>query len=74
MNVNMPAPALTSGGGAGGGSVVEDGAWGGELRTLLKTAGCERHLERFRRDQLDGESLLLMERRDFEKMGVTQVG
>lgn len=54
--------------------VVEDGAWGGELRQLLKVAGCEHHLERFRLDQLDGEVLLMMERRDFARMGVTEVG
>eukprot|EP00904_Undaria_pinnatifida_P011406 jgi/Undpi1/7396/HiC_scaffold_22.g09869.m1 len=63
-----------SGGGGGGGvGVVEDGAWGGELRKLLEIAGCLHHLDRFRTDQLDGESLQLMERRDFAKMGVTEV-
>lgn len=61
-------------GGGGGGIVVEDGAWGGELRQLLKVAGCLHHLDRFRTDQLDGEVLLMMERRDFERMGVTEVG
>lgn len=53
--------------------MVEDGAWGGELRQLLKVAGCEHHLERFRKDQLDGEVLMMMEREDFEDMGVTEV-
>ncbi|CAB1099859.1 unnamed protein product [Ectocarpus sp. CCAP 1310/34] len=71
-----PAQPVTGGPGGGGGGgaapvVVEDGAWGGELRQLLRVAGCEHHLERFREDQLDGEVLLMMDRRDFERMGVT---
>lgn len=76
-----PAQPAMTGRGYGGGAaaapapvVVEDGAWGGELRQLLKVAGCEHHLEGFRRDQLDGEVLLMMERRDFARMGVTEVG
>ena len=56
-----------------GSGVVNDGPWGGELLNLLKIAGCERHFERFRKDQLDGESLLLMGPKDFEKMGVSEV-
>ncbi|CBJ26354.1 conserved unknown protein [Ectocarpus siliculosus] len=72
-----PAQPVTGGPGGGGGGgaapvVVEDGAWGGELRQLLRVAGCEHHLERFREDQLDGEVLLMMDRRDFERMGVTE--
>lgn len=64
-----------SGGGVGGGSggVVSDGPWGGELRNVLKTAGCEKHFERFKKDQIDLESLQLMEEKDFEQMGVTRV-
>eukprot|EP00903_Cladosiphon_okamuranus_P010591 g10015.t1 len=73
-----PAQPAMSGGGSGGGggggapAVVEDGVWGGELRQLLKVAGCEHHLERFRKDQLDGEVLLMMEREDFARMGVSE--
>lgn len=57
------------GGGGGGGVDVS----GGELPQLLRAARCEHHLERFQRDQLDGEVLLEMERRDFDRMGVTEV-
>ncbi|CAN0026433.1 unnamed protein product [Ectocarpus sp. 6 AP-2014] len=56
------------GGGGGGGVDVS----GGELPQLLRAARCEHHLERFQRDQLDGEVLLEMERRDFDRMGVTE--
>ncbi|CAM9299321.1 unnamed protein product [Ectocarpus sp. 12 AP-2014] len=58
------------GGGGGGGGGVD--VSGGELPQLLRAARCEHHLERFQRDQLDGEVLLEMERRDFDRMGVTE--
>ncbi|CAM9434355.1 unnamed protein product [Scytosiphon promiscuus] len=60
-----PAQPPAAGEGAGGGG-------SGELPGLLRAAQCEHHLERFRLEQLDGEVLLEMERRDFDRMGVTE--
>lgn len=72
------------GGVGGGGGVIPHivqpappqmigGEGGGEILELLRAARCLHHLERFERDQLDGEVLLEMERREFERMGVTEV-
>ncbi|CAM9717496.1 unnamed protein product, partial [Hapterophycus canaliculatus] len=57
-------PAIAGLEGAGSGAA--------ELPDLLRAARCEHHLDRFRREQLDGEVLLEMERRDFGRMGVTE--
>ncbi|CAM9786285.1 unnamed protein product [Ectocarpus sp. 4 AP-2014] len=66
------AQPVMYGGGHGGGGGGGVGVSGGELPQLLRAARCEHHLERFQRDQLDGEVLLEMERRDFDRMGVTE--
>lgn len=58
------------GGGGGGGQ----GAWHDEVADVLKRAGCLKHLERFKKDQLDIESLQLMRDTDYHKMKVTEVG
>lgn len=59
-------------GGVGGGN-RDTGAWGNEVRDLLKRAGCERHVEQFRAQQVDMEAIHLMRDVDFTKMGVTEV-
>lgn len=66
-------PVMYGGGHGGGGGGVGGDVSGDELPELLRVARCEHHLERFLRDQLDGEVLLEMERRDFDRMGVTEV-
>lgn len=70
---STPLRVSKSGSDSGGGGVVGDGPWGGELLKVLKIAGCEKHFERFKKDQMDLESLQLMEEKDFEQMGVTRV-
>lgn len=70
---SKPSRVSKSGSDSGGGGVAGDGPWGGELLKVLKIAGCEKHYERFKKDQMDLESLQLMEEKDFEQMGVTRV-
>lgn len=66
--VAAAAPAL-----AGSKVVAVAGAWGGEMRALLKRAGCEKHLAMFQREMVDMEVLTMMRDKDFHKMGLNEV-